>query len=767
MLRSDVSSRRLICFFDINDTMFIGDSAKNVSKRMSIMKLLAEHYVSVWNPEITTEPMTYRHFIEKHSHPGDRRIPEIQEQHNKCYDQFLEFLEASGHELASEVKVKFSEISAALKDGCIPQSFIRMVHFLDDNHYPYTIIFRSFGNDIDGVKKELAQTTSLQSLNHADIKSGTLYRDDTVFTTPEEILNSITIGEHGFWQDNFRDWRATGESYHGGKPFPFAFDRDDIVTVFFDDNVHKKILHAMPVSGEDCDQESLQQWLIANGVIVPVDTFSVCTDPDYFINKVKAVYQNNLSFSQYLPLSDNGNNALDEAIFLWAVQTLNPDANLNLAANLFSELADAYQDKERYFHRGLGHPRSLLPDTAQLVYKLFLQKASGLQTKQLLEKFSVELSAKLPDMNARIREAREVLAAFYHDVVHRRGKNPVALPKYKNTEGLYTLENLPLSHNIICKSSAEKVEERSCMVAEDALQQLYVPDEDITAILLAIYATIPFSETSKPKPLRSRMITALTALDIPHVSSQVDDAVDAALHIANRDLGSYGADTLNEFDKKTWAMMFEREPSLAASAHSLADEANTIAVFYALHKKLSASLDSGKDKIYYSRIEDPLIEKHNQRALALLKQDVILLGVQLAALTVTMSVLDKIDSELNQKPIDAVLQMRYMEGYLNSLVNADNTKKDIPDEIKHVLSQHGSECMVNGNNIMRGNVNSKIALLLANIIGVDKMLVIADQYQIDRSMFNPISITKSESGIFNKGRAEEEASSTYIYNMRP
>lgn len=80
-----------------------------------------------------------------------------------------------------------------------------------------------------------------------------------------------------------------------------------------------------------------------------------------------------------LSLANNGINDIDAAFYAWAVTTLNGRTDLNKASEEFAVIASCYNDNARFFHRGLGHSRSLFPATAQTVYKeiLALQKTGN------------------------------------------------------------------------------------------------------------------------------------------------------------------------------------------------------------------------------------------------------------------------------------------------------------------------------------------------------------------------------------------------------
>jgi hypothetical protein len=173
--------------------------------------------------------------------------------------------------------------------------------------------------------------------------------------------------------------------------------------------------------------------------------------------------------------------------------------------------------------------------------------------EELIQKFNALISIKLNHPFARIQEAQEILAAFYHDVVHRKGKKPHALSRYLDSNGRYQArqELVPMTRVLLNADAAVKVEELSCIVAEDALSQNNIANEYILPVLLAIYSTIPFTDFSHPDNLRKTLANVLHTMSITFTSKQIDSAINIATAVTNRDHSSYGEDELDEFNMKS------------------------------------------------------------------------------------------------------------------------------------------------------------------------------------------------------------------------
>lgn len=712
--------KRLIGFYDVNDTIFVGDSAKGVDKETSIAKLIAENHIAIWDKTITQQAMTYRDFVEKHLVPGDRRDPVIQSIHNAHYKNLLYFLSETNHPLAPSIKMQFEKISCELQKGNIPTSFIRLLEYLDTHNYEYTFVARTFGHDIHELEKELAERTSITNLEHAVFKDGALITSNNkTLSTPEALLKHIRPGVHSAWQDNFAHWRTHNEDYQGGKPFPFHFDDEETIVIMFDDNTHKKIIHAQPTCSDQFDQASLQQMLIAKGRLVEVNTFEVCVDEDYFIKRIQQAYQTQLKFADYLPLSENGKLELDEAIFCWAVFALNPHANMGVARQCFKEVAQAYQDDARVFHRGLGHPRALLPNVSQLAYKILLSK-NNLQHDLIndIKNLNGIFNKHIVHEKDKKREAQEILAGFYHDVVHRNGKKPASLSAYLHKNQGYQIKSdrIPLTAKLIAANDTQKVEALSCIVAEDALRKLRIDETSMLTIINAIYSTIPFTAINLPERQVERVKRMNYEHDLELSTAEIKQIVQSALDLTNRDHGSYADDTLDEFNQKSWAMMLERNPNLVNPTHTLKEEAETIAGFYKLHQSLHQAMSYGKIDFYHALEHNEKIQIANERAKEMLAQDCILQSVQLASLAIRMAI-----QAANEDP----------DAYLKLYENISNVRyADLPANVAAVLKNHNQSCCVNGVHFIRGTDNADFALRFTALFGIEKMRAIADKYQI-------------------------------------
>jgi hypothetical protein len=140
--------KHLILFFDVNGTIMLEDSKQNKDKETAICQMLAESYSSCWKPGMNKN-MTYRKFVEEHMHPGDDNDPVIEAARHASYRNFLTFLKESNHSLHAVVNESYQKFQADFSSkNKIFDSFVALIEHLEHEKIPYTVIFRTFGNDI-------------------------------------------------------------------------------------------------------------------------------------------------------------------------------------------------------------------------------------------------------------------------------------------------------------------------------------------------------------------------------------------------------------------------------------------------------------------------------------------------------------------------------------------------------------------------------------------------------------------------------------------
>lgn len=425
---------------------------------------------------------------------------------------------------------------------------------------------------------------------------------------------------------------------------------------------------------------------------------------------------NNLGlFCQEKPISEIGNQTIDQAIFCWSLQTLQPAIDDKDAVACFSRMKDCYDDKARFFHRGLGHPRQLILLIAQQAYrKLIPAYDSGSNPDELMNTFD-----RLIPNEQKIFAAQRILGSFYHDVIHRKGKyHDTLLPYAMEEKGLYRIlsSDVPLSASLFLKESTRVVEELSGMVAEIELNRLGVAPREIIPIIMACYCTIPFSNLSEEAIFNSHLARVMQQNGLTFIDDEEKaNAYAVAVGVSNRDKGAYGEGTLNDFNIKTWAMMFERNPNLLTNSYPVHDLAQTFSEFYASHKVLYQQIVSSTKQMYYGAAPDSeRTNMYNKRAIQLLALDIQLQGILLG---VTISTIHFNENGTTLQSLESLKDPEHLN--------------ELPEEILTVLTEQGKEVTVNGITFTRGSSVTQKALFLIECLGVKTLLRLAENFQAE------------------------------------
>lgn len=302
LLPKNISARdRELCLFvDINYTIIITDEAKGLDRETAIKKLLAEQkeYAICWDQK-TNKKMTFKDYVKNYLAPNNEKE---QIEHFKNFFHYLE--NSQQWDLLAEIKKEYNKLEKILaQEGDIFPSFIKLIQNLEKNkkHTPYTIILRTFGNDLNKTVAELEKRTALRfnSPRHFN-EDGNLILGKNA-TTVSDILDIIKPFQHECWQDNFPRWKMNKFLSHG-KLFPLDPTNKKVVSVFWDDNineVNKKIIYIQTPQNNSIDQNKLQSDLRKLKIAVPTDTKKAIEDENYFIRlKNHALYWTNLSESK-------------------------------------------------------------------------------------------------------------------------------------------------------------------------------------------------------------------------------------------------------------------------------------------------------------------------------------------------------------------------------------------------------------------------------------------------------------------------------------
>lgn len=278
--------KKLLLHFDVNGTLILRDSSKVLADdSYGLLSALAENTVLKWDPD--HEPMSFKDYAYRVLCPGDKNDASVKQKRQEIIGRFLKYLEAVDTDEHARVSEMVRENQGRMMAGSIFLSFHRLLTRLQQQGIPFTILLRTFGNDLADVVREM-QAMGLQ-FGYGKFVDGKLSVGDGRSTVsnrtierPEEMFHLFLHSKH-HWaiQDDWQRWSSHGEKGEFGKPFVYDADERESVSFFFDDNVtgeEMDIVAPVDVSGKGVTPE--------REVLCRVNTLEALTDPDYYVRKV-------------------------------------------------------------------------------------------------------------------------------------------------------------------------------------------------------------------------------------------------------------------------------------------------------------------------------------------------------------------------------------------------------------------------------------------------------------------------------------------------
>ena len=292
----DQDQPHIILHVDINRTLIAEDKGKGLEPDKCLAALLsaAPEYSHTWGDD--SEKLTYKKWVDEKLLPGSYGDQVLKKKRESCHTEFVEVARNKNHPMFNEIYQEVSLLLDALKtqgSRKVFKSFSNLVKYLKDRKYPFSVILRTFGDDLDWVSQELAQD-GLDFI-HGSFCEGVLHLNDGVFSNPADILAAFEPGKHYAIQDSYDWWKHHNLTENGGKPFPINISDKRVLSIFFDDSANsskRQILKIIPFGGEKVNLNEL----IEMGRVVAVDTRKAIGDPDYYISAVEKVLKKRLVY---------------------------------------------------------------------------------------------------------------------------------------------------------------------------------------------------------------------------------------------------------------------------------------------------------------------------------------------------------------------------------------------------------------------------------------------------------------------------------------
>jgi hypothetical protein len=272
----------LVLFFDVNGTIVALDSAQEKTIEITLLQELAKTYTARWH-ESVAEPITYAKFVRRYLLRGEEKIDlSLKQKRQQKYANFLSYLKEHHKNIYEDVYHDFLNLRATLlkNKGHLFASFIKLLSELQIRQIPFTLVLRSFGNDIPAVRQELNDHL-IEIKDVGYFKGPTLHLQSRQLQCPQEIIQSLQSGHHQAWKDDWDYWHKNHHEGLYGKPFYLSEKQP--LSLFFDDKAFEKdIVHIQRIDMKEMSKEEA----ILNKYLFAVDTLQAIRDENYFCDRV-------------------------------------------------------------------------------------------------------------------------------------------------------------------------------------------------------------------------------------------------------------------------------------------------------------------------------------------------------------------------------------------------------------------------------------------------------------------------------------------------
>jgi plasmid maintenance system killer protein len=283
---------QFILHFDVNKTILADDPAGDKSIDDVLIACLAEKYTDIWDPLLLKNRVSYTTYVKEYLLPGKKSDKELKKLRNQKISEFISFLKNSDNSLYPIVKNEFELLKDKLENhkSILFNSFYQLIYFLNQHSIHFTIVLRTFGDDLNRVMNEANSHLKMPFFNQsASFKQGNLYISNKNLDSITAIYEFLKTTAHIGIQDNWKEWNDHNEAQEYAKRFPIDLSDSSTICMFFDDNVEldpSSITNIVnPIEVQTGKSLSVKDLIEANHIIV-VDTINAILDDNYYINKV-------------------------------------------------------------------------------------------------------------------------------------------------------------------------------------------------------------------------------------------------------------------------------------------------------------------------------------------------------------------------------------------------------------------------------------------------------------------------------------------------
>lgn len=280
----------LVLHFDINKTLIATDKATGKSVDNILNELLAVDTYYIWDPSVT-HPISYEEYVRTVLVPGAFNDLKVKEKRRGYLEHFLFDLCKRNHPLYPELKSRYCELLNKLQamDGIVFSSFYKALNELDQRKIPYTIVLRSFGEEVKDVAQEINKKYGPLISRYGYFEGPVLLIEGERLNKPSDIYKALM--QPIAIRDDWKYWMTGGQKEAFGKPFFVDLDNKERIDIFFDDNINflgGEINIVSPRDSKTGSPVSVDD-LRKRHQLVRVNALEAILNNNYYIEKIKEV----------------------------------------------------------------------------------------------------------------------------------------------------------------------------------------------------------------------------------------------------------------------------------------------------------------------------------------------------------------------------------------------------------------------------------------------------------------------------------------------
>lgn len=284
---------KLIVHMDVNKTIIAQDLGNNKQLDDVLIECIAKECTGRWSPVLSAD-MTYVQYVKDYLAPGEKSDRQVRSKRNELIHAFFDFLKEIGDDRRDALQNKRAQLKRKIEaqPGIIFQSFFNLIIYLENANINYSIILRSFGQELGTVTQEMVDRAGIRFEWKGRFIAGALHL--TSHTTGERIvLNSLQemyaffkTHKNIYIRDDFKLWNDNHEQAEFGKLFPVDLADTAVKTIFFDDNADESIINPRAVSSGEfmCSND-----LGGSAAVYLVDTLQAIENDHYFIECLSTI----------------------------------------------------------------------------------------------------------------------------------------------------------------------------------------------------------------------------------------------------------------------------------------------------------------------------------------------------------------------------------------------------------------------------------------------------------------------------------------------